>query len=479
MIPSQVILSLALMLVAGYLLTRVTKKLRLPNVTAYISAGILLGPYVLGWIPAEFVSHTDFLPDIALAFIAFGTGEFFRVSALKKSGGSVLIITLLESLLAAFFVFAVTFFLLRLPLPFSLVLSALSAATAPASTLMTIRQTGARGDFVNTLLQVVALDDVVALLAFSAAVALAKISLSGPEGSAGLSSPQLSALFLPLLLTAASLLLGALFGGLLALFMKKRHSTDNRLIIAVALLLMFCGICASQNVSPLLGCMVMSAVYINLTDDEKLFRQLGYFQPPLLLLFFVRSGLSFDLSQLLSPQGSLSGIPLIWIGVIYFAVRIAGKYAGAYAGCRLTRKPSSTTNNLGLALIPQAGVAIGLAHLGERTLGGSAGQSLLTIILASSVLYELAGPALAKLALARSGSFSRDLEDLTSVPETDPSGKRLTAVDILAARILEIQKTLPQRDYNPEEEAFTQAALEQYETIRRQNGQRGLARKHF
>ncbi len=160
---SAVIVSLALMLIAGFAMTRLTSKLRLPNVTAYIVSGILLGPFCLDLVPRGVIDGMSFLADIALAFIAFSTGEFFRISTLKKSGTKVLVITVLEACLASALVFLVCYFPLGLDLNFSLVLGALAAATAPASTVMTIRQTGAKGDFVDTLLQVVALDDAVGL----------------------------------------------------------------------------------------------------------------------------------------------------------------------------------------------------------------------------------------------------------------------------------------------------------------------------
>jgi Kef-type K+ transport system membrane component KefB len=163
---SAVIVSLALMLIAGFAMTRLTSKLRLPNVTAYIVSGILLGPFCLDLVPRGVIDGMSFLADIALAFIAFSTGEFFRISTLKKSGAKVLVITVLEACLASALVFLVCYFPLGLDLNFSLVLGALAAATAPASTVMTIRQTGAKGDFVDTLLQVVALDDAVGLVAY-------------------------------------------------------------------------------------------------------------------------------------------------------------------------------------------------------------------------------------------------------------------------------------------------------------------------
>ena len=177
-----VIISVALMLFSGFAMTRLTKLARLPNVTGYILAGILIGPYVLNLVPQRIIDGTDFLSDIALAFIAFSTGEFFKLSVLKKSGMKVVWITIFEAVLASVFIFILTFLVLRLELAFSIVLSALASATAPASTMMTIRQTGAKGDFVDTLLQVVALDDVVGLVLYSIAISVALASLSGASG---------------------------------------------------------------------------------------------------------------------------------------------------------------------------------------------------------------------------------------------------------------------------------------------------------
>ena len=203
---ASVIISIAVMLFCGFLMTRITKLLRLPNVTAYIVVGILIGPYVLDVIPTKVIDGMEFLPDIALSFIAFSTGEFFRLSTLKKNGIKVVIITLLESLVATLFVFIVAYWVLGLDLAFSAVLAALAAATAPASTMMTIRQTRAKGDFVDTLLQVVALDDVVGLLAYSAAISIALAS-SATGGSAGFES-----VIKPIILNLVVLLLGGLFG---------------------------------------------------------------------------------------------------------------------------------------------------------------------------------------------------------------------------------------------------------------------------
>lgn len=456
---ASIIISIALMLFFGFAMTRLTKLAKLPNVTAYIIAGILIGPYCLNLVPKQIIEGMDFLSDIALAFIAFSTGEFFRFSALKKNGSKVVIITVLEACTASVFVFVVVYFLLGLSLPFSVVLAALAAATAPASTMMTIRQTGAKGDFVDTLLQVVALDDIVGLVAYSIAISVALAA----RDNVGI---DFLSILKPLGINIGVLLLGGGFGFIMKLLLSKR-STDNRLIIAVGLLFAFCGICAVLDISPLLGCMSMSTVYINLTDDDKLFMQLNYFSPPILLMFFVRSGLSFQLDLLFSPSSPIGGVSLIVVGVLYFLVRIAGKYTGAFAGCAAVKKPKTVRNYLGLALIPQAGVAIGLAALGARTLGGDMGSALNTIILASSVLYELIGPGCAKLSLYLSKSYST-LEELAPVPEIADTGQKKTAAQLLIERIQKIQQELPEpKSWNEEnEQAFLDAAMEQEQAMR-------------
>ena len=195
-----------------------------------------------------------------------------------------------------------------------------------------------------------------------------------------------------------------------------------------------------------------------MTDDDKLFKQLNYFSPPFLLMFFVRSGMSFDLPALVNTSGAIGSSPLLLIGVLYFIIRIIGKYTGAFLGCLFTKKQKDTRNYLGLALIPQAGVAIGLAALGARTLGGETGDALETIILASSVLYELIGPACAKLSLYLSKSYSTKLEDIVEVNEKTADGKEKSQVELLVDRIQKIQEELPSHTINEAEEAFTEAA---------------------
>lgn len=435
------IISVAIMLLCGFALTRITKLLKLPNVTAYIITGILIGPYCLDLVPGYVADNTAFLPDIALAFIAFSTGQFFRLNALKGNGMKVLIITVLESCVASVFVFIAAYYVLGMELAFSTVLAALASATAPASTMMTIRQTGARGDFVNTLLQVVALDDVVGLIAYSIAISIALASSASGAGF------EFKNIISPILINLASVALGAVLGVVLKMLLFPKRSTDNRLILSVAVLFGFVGICEILGVSPLLGCMFMSTVYINITDDDKLFKQLNTFSPPILLLFFVRSGVCFELGALTGGHNSSAGTSLLTLGVVYFIVRILGKYAGAFLGCLMTHKDKLVRNYLGLALIPQAGVAIGLAELGARTLGGATGSALRTVILASSVLYELIGPGCAKLSLALSHSYDKDAEDTGHVMTPQEEDQHI--VNVLIERIREIQRELPEHGQAP------------------------------
>lgn len=448
-----VITSVSLMLFLGFAMTRVTKRLKLPNVTAYILVGVMISPYVFDLVPKEIIEGMDFLSDIALAFIAFSTGEFFRLSILKKNGPRVILVSLLESSVTAGLIFVTMFFLTGMNLALSITLSALAVVISPSSTMMTIRQTGSKGDFVDTLLQVSALDDVIGLLFFSVAVSIGAAS----EGT----GVDFTDIVRPVLVNLAVIFVGCLFGVFMKLLMSHR-SQDNRLIVSVALLFAFCGICAVCDVSPLLGCMSMGTVYINITNDENLFKQLNYFSPPLLLLFFVRSGAGFNLDALLHSSGSVGAFPLIVISVVYFAVRIAAKYGGAFTGCAVVKKAKNVRNYLGLALIPQAGVAIGLSALGARSLGGTTGDALETIILTSSILYEFVGPGCAKLSLYLSGAYSDKLEDLTTVDENTADGVPKSNVEILIERIQKIQTELPAHDAMSEEEAAFLEGAEQH-----------------
>lgn len=471
---APVIISIAAMLFLGFAMTRITKLLRLPNVTAYILTGVLIGPYGLNLVPAGVVSGMDFLSDIALAFIAFSTGEFFRFQTLKKNGAKVAVVSITDALISSGLIFVLTYFILKVDFACSIVLAALASATAPASLVMTIRQTRARGDFVDTLLQVIALDDVISLVSYSVAVSVALSSMG--KGASG----SFDTVLRPVLVNLGVLGLGALFGLLLKLLMSSKRSTDNRLIVSIAVLFAFCGVCTVLGVSPLLGCMSMGMIYINVSGDTNLFKQLNYFSPPIMLLFFVKSGLGFRLDALLTPGSAIGSAPLLAVSLGYFAVRILGKYAGAFIGCSLIGKPNKVRSYLGMALIPQAGVAIGLSALGARALGGAVGAALQTIILASSVLYEFVGPVCAKLALYLSGSYSDKIEDIVPEEALSAEGSEKNDLEKLIERIQLIQRELPAHasPLSEDEEAFTRAAIEEQEYAiyaqRRRIGRRRL-----
>lgn len=445
-----VIISIATILILGFLMTRITKKLKLPNVTAYIIIGILLVPiwkiipaHISGIIPDKVIGGMDFLSDIALAFIAFSAGEFLKLNELKKSGKNIIIITLFESLCAFFLVLIICHFALGIQFSFSLVLAALSSATAPASTIMTIKQTKAKGEYVNTLLEVIALDNIVALLLYSVSIS---VCLAINNDGNGITFASIG---FPIIKTICTIILGFGFGFLLKLLLPQKRSTDNRLIIVIAMLFTFCGICALLDQSPLLGCMIMGMVYINTTGDNKLFNQLNYFTPPILLLFFVMSGMRFNLKAFTNLT-KLGYVPLFVVAIVYFIIRIIGKYAGSYIGGTIAKQDKSINNYLGLALIPQAGVAIGLAYMGARILGnepGELGDSLQTIILASSVLYEIVGPGLAKLGLYLSKSYSTN----TIKPEDDKN---------------EVQPLHNKEIHNDYEDAYNEAADEYIDNTR-------------
>ncbi len=388
---AQLLLTLAVMLLSGFLLTRITKRLKLPNVTGYILAGILIGPYALDLVPQDIPAHMDFVTDIALAFIAFDVGRYFKLSKLRETGWRVIVITLFEALTASLVVTLVMRFGFGLSLAFSLLFGAIASATAPASTIMTIRQYHAKGPFVNTLLEVAALDDAVALISFSACVAFLSASEKG--------AVSLGAALAPVLWNLLALAAGAFLGWVLRRLADiSTRSDDHRMVLVICGLLFLSGLCAALEISPLLACMAMGAVYINCGGQKQTFYQISKVSPPILLLFFVLSGYRLNVPMLASV-----GL----IGVVYFLIRILGKYAGAWLGAVVCRSPVVIRRYLGLALIPQAGVSIGLAFLAQRLLPEDMGQLLATIILSSGVLYELIGPVCAKAALRLSHSLDR------------------------------------------------------------------------
>ena len=408
-IASAVVISLGVILICGFLMTRLTKLLRLPNVTAYIIVGILIGPNVIKIIPGDFIEHTSFVSDIALAFIAFSAGEFFKLNEVKKSIGKSIIITIFESLFTFILTFVLCRFVFSLGTSFSLIIASLTSATAPTSTIMTIKQTKAKGHYVNTLLQVIVLDGVIALLLYTVSISVF-IAISG---SGSLSFMDIA---WPLLKTLICLVIGVAFGFILKFLISYKRTTDNRLIIVVAALLLFCGVCSLFGQSPLLGAVAIGTVYSNMckTDDErKLFAQVNYFIPPIMLIFFVRGGMSLKFS-VFSESNTLTTVPFVVIVITILLVRLVGKYGGSFVGGVTTAQPKETRNFLGLGLLPQASIAIALATMGVRTLEASGfidhASFLLGVILATSIIFEIAGPAFAKLGLYLSHSYESEID---------------------------------------------------------------------
>ena len=462
-----IIISIAVILFFGFLATRLTKLIKLPNVTAYILVGILLVPIwkiipagIDSIIPTNVVEGMDFLADIALAFIAFGAGEFFKLDEIRRSGSKVVIITIFEVIIAIIVVFCLCYFVLKIELTFSLLLATLASATAPTSTIMTIKQTKAKGEYVNDLVGVIALDDVFALLLYSVMLSIC-LGINHSESGEGI---NFSSVGIPILKNLLCIAVGGALGYVLKLLMPVKRTTDNRLIIVIAILFAFCGLCAILGLSPLLGCMAMGMVYINVAKDEKLFKQLNYFQPPIMLCFFVMSGMKFNL-RAITNMTMIGIVPLFVCALVYFFGRMIGKYSGVYLGALVTKSDKSIRNYLAFGLMPQASVAIGLVAMGARVLGGGEGglgDNLQTIILAAAVLYEIVGPAMAKLGLYLSKSYSTDIDEL--VPEETININPKNEVELLIAQIKEIQKNIPTVDVEAEEEAaFTEAADEYFD----------------
>ena len=475
-IASGIVISLGVILILGFSMTRLTKLLKLPSVIAYLVVGILIGPSLINLIPEDFIIRTSFVSDVALAFVAFTAGEFFKFDAIKKSLGKAIVITAIECVVTFALIFVLCAFVFRLEVPFSLVLASLACATAPTSTIMTIKQTGSKGSYVTTLLEVLAIDGVVALILYTISIS---IFMGTADGTLGFTD-----IAWPLLKMIICLVIGVIFGFALKFLISSKRTTGNRLIIVIAVLLLFCGICSLFKQSPLLGGIAIGMIYTNMCktkDEEKVFAQVNYFMPPIMLIFFVRSGMSLDFSVF--AQGlSLTTVPLIVIVLVFLVVRFAGKYGGTFLGGVVTAQPKETRNFLGFGLIPQASVAIALATMASMTIGSLADQdkygkyatALLAIILASSIIFELIGPVLAKLGLYLSHSYGHeDINEIAPEHEINNEIERDSGsneIDVLAAQINHISKEIPPLPpEQAEEEAFTEAA-EEYSHSRRHGG---------
>lgn len=383
------LLYLGLLLVVGLLFGRLAKLIKLPNVTGYLVAGLLLGPYVLKVVPSQTVSDFSLISNMALAFIAFTIGGGFRLSYFKRVGMTPVVIAVFEALFAVFFVQG-TLVAFGFDPAFSVVLGSIAAATAPAATFMVIKQYNARGPVTDTLMSVVAIDDAVALMAFAFCVTIAKGMTGTSEESIALS------ILKPFIEIGGALLLGAVVGVLIKIPLKFFKKRGNRTIILCGFVLACAGVSELLGVSSLLACMMCGCVMCNISSDsDAVLRIADEITPPLLLLFFVVSGASLNIAILPSI-----GV----VGVIYVLVRVAGKLSGAFIGAKIMRCPKAVSNYIGLTLVPQAGVAIGLTIAAETAVPEYA-ETIRAVILCGTLIYELTGPVLTKVALIKAGEI--------------------------------------------------------------------------
>ena len=413
----SILLNVAFALLVGLLMTRLFKKWNLPDVTAFLISGVLIGPFVLGRISGGFlglptyeeVARYDLVNEVAMGFIAFSIGSEFRLASLKKTGKQAFVIGIFQAVLATVVVdVALYFFHLArpdlLPLPCAITLGAIASATAPAATLMVVRQFKAKGELTDLLLPIVALDDAVGLILFAVSFGVAKVMISGQMN-------LFAIIFDPLIEIICSLLLGTLCGYVLTQIEKLFHSNTNRLSMTIAFIILTVAVAkASFHIGPvtvgfssLLTCMMLGTVFCNICPlSEDIMERSDKWSRPLLACFFVLSGAALRLEVF--QEGML-----ILIGVIYIFSRSAGKYFGAYFSAKATKCSKKVVDNLGITLLPQAGVALGMC-VSAQALGESEGTLIRNIVLFAVLIYELVGPLLTREALKRSG-------DITEMPQ--------------------------------------------------------------
>ena len=375
---------LAIMLLCGLLCGRLAKLFKLPNVTGYLVAGLLLGPCVSGVFSVETTNSLSVISEISLAFIAFTIGGSFKRSYFKRVGIAPVVIAVLEAMVAVFLVQGVLIAIGAEP-AFAIVLGAIAAATAPAATLMIIKQYRANGPVTEMLMSVVALDDAVALIAFSFAVTIAKSMM-------GVHDNILLSILKPFGEVLLSLLIGTVCGLAIRLLLKFFKKSGNRLIIVSGLVFAAAGVCNQFGLSSLLACMMCGAVLCNVSSEsDSLIQMCDYVTPPLFLMFFVVSGAQLNLTVL--PRVGI-------VGAVYVVVRVIGKIAGASLGAALVKTEPAVKKYLGWTLIPQAGVAIGLTLVAQTVVPEFADQ-IRAVVLCGTLIYELIGPVATKCALLK------------------------------------------------------------------------------
>ncbi len=387
----SILLSLGTAILIGLIFNRVVKKLGLPSVTGYLVAGVIIGPSFLQIIPAGFLEELTLLVNVALGFIAFSIGGEFRISKIRKIGKSVLVITLFQALITTAVV-DIGLLLLGFDPAVAISLGAIATATAPAATLMVVRQYNAKGPVTNMLLPVVALDDAIGLVVFSISLAIAKITVVSSE------SINIAAMLLePLKEIVLSMVIGALIGVVLTFGLGFFHSRSNRLTSIIGAVFLGTSLAAMFNLSSLLLCMSIGAVMANFyPESEKMIDVTDHWTPSVFLLFFVISGAELELSLL--PTVGL-------LGAMYILFRSAGKYFGARLGSSAVHEDQNIRKYLGVALLPQAGVAIGMSQIVVSSLPIELGSQIRAVVLCATLIYELIGPLLTKMVLTRAGEI--------------------------------------------------------------------------
>ena len=418
----QTLLIIAFSLFAGLLMTRLFGRFHLPDVTAYLVTGVLIGPCALGrlGIPClgfntfEQVNSLSMISDVALGFIAFAIGHEFRLSALKQTGRQATIIGILQAVITTIFVdiaLVALHFIMPdlLSVPVAITLGAIASATAPAATLMVVRQYKAKGPVTDVLLPVVALDDAVGLVVFAVSFGIAQSLKNG--------TVQVSALILePLLEVVFSLALGSVVGLALTWLERYFHSHRNRNALIVASVLLTVAVSQLKipigsvtiGFSSLLVCMMLGTVFCNFCPlSEDLMLQADRWSGPIITLFFVLSGAALEF-------GVFSDVSVILIGLVFILVRSLGKYLGARWSSGLAGSPEPVRKYLGITLLPQAGVALGMCATAYRVLGGAEGTLIRNIVLFAVLVYELIGPSLTKMALTKAGDIKAIPQEVVS-----------------------------------------------------------------
>ena len=407
---ASIFISLSVALLAGLLLSRLAKKVQLPAVTAYLVAGVLIGPFVLGrigipglGITAEQIAGFGLISDLALGFIAFSMGNEFRIAQLKKIGKQATFIGIFQALFTTLMV-DVALILLHFIIPetftlqSAIVLGAVATATAPAATLMVVKQYKAKGPVTDILLPVVALDDAVGLVVFAISFGVARSLGSGAINAT-------SVILEPILEVVLSLGLGFVMGLLFTLCEKYFHSRSKRMAVSVTFVLMTVGLSSLNfqigavhiGFSSLLACMMLGTVFCNVCEvSEELMERADRWTTPVLILFFVISGAELELSV-------FADIMVVLIGAVYIISRSLGKYFGAGISSKISKCNPNVVKYLGITLLPQAGVALGMAIKAIEL--GPEGAIVRNITLFAVLIYEIVGPFLTKVALTKAGDI--------------------------------------------------------------------------